>query len=161
MPSWHAKAQLHLSHTKFSHKYFSTVHTTGHVSGVTVVTHNCRICVFFLFHFNATIMVAYSLLQACVVLTVWHMPNTSQMEFYLLNASGETILFPYATFFSHHWICIQTKMIGEVRWLLCSKLQLWKPQRCNQFCFYGTNTHFYLHLLCSYNKQQCCYVAVL
>lgn len=69
MPSWHAQAQLHLSHTKFSHKYFSTVHTTGHVSGVTVVTHNFRFCVFFLFHFNATIMVAYSLLQACVVLT--------------------------------------------------------------------------------------------
>ena len=69
IPSWHALAQLYLSQTIFSHKYFCTVHTTGRVSGVTVVTQNCRICVFFIFHFNTTITDAHSLVEAAVLLT--------------------------------------------------------------------------------------------
>lgn len=93
MPSWHAQAQLYLPHTKFSNKYFSTVHTTGHVSGVTIVTelHNLHFLQFSYqyYHYGCIQLVS----SMYCVNKVQHMPKTSQMEFYLQMLQLKPILF--------------------------------------------------------------------
>jgi len=74
--------------------------TPCHVSGVTVVTQNCRIC--FLpfshqyYHYGCMQLAS----SMCWVNKVQHMPNTSQLEFYFQMLQVKPILFHMPLFCS-------------------------------------------------------------
>jgi hypothetical protein len=93
MPSWHAQAQPYLSHTKFSHKYFSTVHMMSCLwcdCGDTELQ-NLRFLPFSHQYYHYGCMQLAS--SMCCVNKVQHMPNTIQMEFYFQMLQVKPILF--------------------------------------------------------------------